>query len=215
VTDTIPPELIGLVISSLAAVGLLVALIIYVYVARQSKRRGQRPSAVIKADLETIKEKGRAYRQLGEVVQKAASKTVETLSTTLASAEDKLTSTQTQPGQNLLSSSSDQGVLRQRPSELAPSPLPPTPSRVLEKPVLGMPGRMLDPLNFVDDIDQLVQRRLRERPDLAGRHIRLATGLDGGLRIYVNDQTFEAIGDIADFKIRELIRDAIREWEGV
>jgi hypothetical protein len=73
---------------------------------------------------------------------------------------------------------------------------------------------MLDPLNLADEIDQMVQQRLRERADLANRRIRLASGLDGGLRIYVDGQIFEAVGDITDFRVRELIRDAIREWEG-
>jgi hypothetical protein len=50
---------------------------------------------------------------------------------------------------------------------------------------------------------------------LEGRRVRLANGLDGGLRIYVDDDVFEAVGDITDFKVREIIRDAIREWEGV
>jgi hypothetical protein len=74
---------------------------------------------------------------------------------------------------------------------------------------------MLDPLNLTDNIDQMVQQKLRERPDLAGRRVRLANSLDGGLRIYVDDDVFEAVGDITDFKVREIIRDAIREWEGV
>lgn len=80
---------------------------------------------------------------------------------------------------------------------------------------MGMPGRMLDPLNLADDIDQMVQHKLRERPDLADRRVRLASGRDGGLRIYVDGEVFEAVGDITDFKVRELIRDTIREWEGV
>lgn len=70
-------------------------------------------------------------------------------------------------------------------------------------------------MNLADEIDQMVQHRLRERPDLADRHIRLASGLDGGLRIYVDDEVFEAVGDITDFRVREFIRDTIREWEGV
>jgi hypothetical protein len=216
VADTIPPELVGLVFSILAAVGLLVALIIYVYVSRQSKRRGQRPSAVIKADLEAFR--NGPYRRLGEAIQKTTSKTVGAFNVTLTSVEDELASpetAQTQPGQSLASPSPDQGALYRHPSESALPPLPSRPPRVLEKPIVGMPGRTLDPLNLADIIDQMVQQRLRERSDLAGRRIRLASGLDGGLRIYVDDKVYEAVGDIADFRVRELIRDTIREWEGV
>lgn len=192
----------------------MAAMVIYFYVARQSKRRGKRPAAVIQDDLQALK--NGPYRRLGEAIQNAASKTSETLSTTLTSMEDKLASTetaQTQPGQKPPFPSPDQQALRQSRYE-STLPLPSRSHRVLEKPVRGIPGRMLDPLNLADSIDQMVQQRLRERPDLADRHIRLASGLDGGLRIYVDDEIFEAIGDVTDFKVRELIRDTIREWEG-
>ena len=199
--------------SILAAVGLLVALIIYIYVSRQSKRRGQRPSTVIKADLEALR--NGPYRRLGEAIQKATSKTTEAFQATLTSVggEPASEAAQTQPGQSL--PSPDQSALHRRPSESARPPLPSRSPRVLEKPVVGMPGRTLDPLNLADIIDQMVQLKLRERPDLAARRIRLASGLDGGLRIYVDDKVYEAVGDIADFRVRELIRDTIREWEGV
>jgi hypothetical protein len=78
-----------------------------------------------------------------------------------------------------------------------------------------MPGRTLDPLNLTDNIDRIVQQKLRERPDLAGRRVRLATGRDGELRIYVDSDVFEAVSDITDLTVREIIRDAIREWEGI
>lgn len=188
-------------------------MVIYVYAARQGKRRGKRPAAVIQDDLQAFK--NGPYRRMGEAIQKATSKTAETLGTTLTSVGDKLASAetvQTRPGQKPSSPSLDQRALRRAPYESTQ----PTdrPRRALERPVLGMPGRTLDPLNLADTIDQMVQQRLRERSDLANRRVRLASGLDGGLRIYVDDEVFEAVGDITDFKVRELIRDTIREWEG-
>lgn len=215
--ETFPIELVIFLIAGAGFLGTLAAMVIYYYVAQQSKRRGQRPGAVIQADLEALAEKGRSYRQLGEVVQKATAKTIERLNTALASAEDKLASTettQTSPGR-LPSPSENQGVSGPPPPEAALPPLPTKPQRVLERPVTGIPGRTLDPLNLTDEIDRMVQQKLKNRPDLAGRRVRLANGLDGGLRIYVDDDVFEAVGDITDFKVREIIRDAIREWEGV
>jgi hypothetical protein len=213
-TDSVPPELVGLIIAIAGFFGTAAALVIYVYAARQGKRRGKRPAAVIQDDLQALK--NGPYRRLGETVQKAASKTTEALSATLTSAGDNLASTETeqsQSGQKLAAPSSNQRILRQGLYDPAFS-LPSRSQRVLEKPIRGMPGRMLDPLNLADNIDQMVQERLRGRPDLAGRRIRLASALDGGLRIYVDDETFEAVGDVTDFKVRELIRDAIREGEG-
>ena len=70
------------------------------------------------------------------------------------------------------------------------------------------------PLIPVEKINDLVQERLQERPDLDGRNIRLTTTVDGSLCIYVGRQTFEAVSDIPDPEVRALIQDAIREWEG-
>ena len=212
--ETFPIELIVFLIAGIGFLGTLAATVIYYYVAQQSKRRGKRPGAVIQADMEALAEKGRSYRELGKVIQKAATKTIEQINTTLTSVEDKLTQTETPPEQRLSSPPKNQDSLSPPPESTLP-PLPARSQRVLERPVTGLPGRMLDPLNLTDNIDQMVQQKLRERPDLAGRRVRLANSLDGGLRIYVDDDVFEAVGDITDFKVREIIRDAIREWEGV
>ena len=74
-------------------------------------------------------------------------------------------------------------------------------------------SNLLDPLHLVDEIDELVQQRLQAQPDLAGRHIRLASGLAGGLCVYVDRQVFDTVGDVSDPQIRTLIQDAIHEWE--
>jgi hypothetical protein len=72
---------------------------------------------------------------------------------------------------------------------------------------------LLEPVIPVEHINDLVQERLREQPDLARRRICLTTEVDGSLRIYVGQQTFEAVDDIPEPAVRALIRDAIREWE--
>jgi hypothetical protein len=70
------------------------------------------------------------------------------------------------------------------------------------------------PLIPVEVINDLVQKRLQERPDLSRWPICLTTGVGGSLRIYVGLQTFEAVDDIPQLEVRALIHDAIREWEG-
>jgi hypothetical protein len=97
---------------------------------------------------------------------------------------------------------------------------PSTPPPLPEKPVAGRgaparkPGNLLDPLTFVEDIDELVKRRIQERPDLAGRFVHLEASPGGGIRIYVDRQVFEGVGDVTDPQVRAIIQDAIREWEG-
>jgi hypothetical protein len=211
-TDSLPPELVILIVAIVGFFGTGAAMVIYTYVTRQSKRRGKRPTDVIQDDLQALKDG--PYRRLGEAIQKAASKTSETLSTSLTSIGDKLASAETAQTRPVQTPSLDQRVLHHLPGESTPPPIPDIPRRTLGKPVRGIPGRTLDPLDLANTIDQMVQQRLRERPDLAGRRIRLASGMDGGLRIYVDDKVFEAVGDVTDFKVRELIRDTIREWEG-
>jgi hypothetical protein len=105
------------------------------------------------------------------------------------------------------------------PQAQQPSPKPP--SRVTDRlpepttaSALHKPGSMLDPLFLVEGIDDLLQQRVQERSDMAGRFIRLAAGPKGGLRIYVDQQVFESIDDITDPEVQALIRQVIREWEG-
>ncbi len=64
-----------------------------------------------------------------------------------------------------------------------------------------------------DQINELVQRRLQEREDMARRHITITTGTDGGLSIRVELQTFGEVDSIPDPQVRELVQDAIREWK--
>jgi hypothetical protein len=75
------------------------------------------------------------------------------------------------------------------------------------------PGSMLAPLPLIDEVNDLVQKRLRENPELADHLITLSTALDGSLRIYVDQQVFQAVSDITNPKVKALIQGAIREWE--
>jgi len=70
-----------------------------------------------------------------------------------------------------------------------------------------------EPLIPVELINNMVQERLRKRPDLAAQRIFLATESRGTLRIYVGMQSFEAVDDIPNAEVRALIQDAIHEWE--
>lgn len=104
---------------------------------------------------------------------------------------------------------------RSRPSRNAtPAPSALTLQTPAPGPAILEPGKMLTPLHFVDEIDDLVQRRLKEQPGLTEHLITLTTGIRGSLRIYVDQEIFEAVSDITDPQIRHLIQDAIREWEG-
>jgi hypothetical protein len=69
------------------------------------------------------------------------------------------------------------------------------------------------PLSLVDEIDALVQERLRERPDLAEQGIRLTHDIDGSILIYVGQKRYRSADEIPNDDVKGLIHDAIRAWE--
>ena len=70
-----------------------------------------------------------------------------------------------------------------------------------------------EPLIPVEAINDLVQQRLQERPELTDRHVNMTTEADGSLRIYVGPRSFESVDEIPETAVRTLIQDAIHEWE--
>jgi hypothetical protein len=68
-------------------------------------------------------------------------------------------------------------------------------------------------LTPADQIHELVQQRVQERPDMARRDIRITTSADGSLRFRVGLDTFSEVDDISDLEVKALIQDAIREWK--
>jgi hypothetical protein len=85
----------------------------------------------------------------------------------------------------------------------APRPTPPEPAA---KPV---PRR---PLSMVEQINEILERKLEERPQVK-RGVRLAEGAGGGIKVYIGIDAYTAIDDVPDEDVRQLIRDAVAEWE--
>jgi len=159
---------------------------------------------------------GRRYRHLREITDlQVGHETIEALKAVLAFAEGWLPSVQqqrsTQPSPT--KPTVDQEVFLQ---QLRQSPPPPQRKRpgLFVRSQAKAPRTILEPPQFVEEIDDLVQQRLRERPDLAKRRIGLTTGKGGGICIHVDLQTFDSIDDVPDSEVRGLIQDAILEWEG-
>ena len=69
--------------------------------------------------------------------------------------------------------------------------------------------------SFVHDIEEIVQRRIRLIPALAGRglHVQLAPG--GGVRFLFEGQEYQTVDDIPNMTARQLIKDSIQEWEEI
>jgi hypothetical protein len=78
------------------------------------------------------------------------------------------------------------------------------PDPIEEAPVLSIP----------DQIEQVLQKHLADLPEYAERSIHVRPSpFGGGVRIEVDGQFFEGVGDVADDEVRALIQDAVREWE--
>ena len=68
-------------------------------------------------------------------------------------------------------------------------------------------------LSIPDQIEQVLQKHLADLPQYADRSIHVRPSPFGGVRIEVDGQFYEGVGDVADVQVRALIQDAVREWE--
>lgn len=65
---------------------------------------------------------------------------------------------------------------------------------------------------FAEQIEDIVQARLAEHPELSKYHVDFGTAPDGGLEIHVNDQAFPEIDALPDESLKRLIHEAIETW---
>jgi len=86
----------------------------------------------------------------------------------------------------------------------APRPTPPEPPAKR-----AAPRR---PTSMVEQINAILERKLLERPGLT-RGVRLAEGPGGAIKVYIGIDSYNAIDDVPEAEIRQLIRDAVVEWE--
>lgn len=65
---------------------------------------------------------------------------------------------------------------------------------------------------FVEQIEDIVQARLAEHPELNQYRLDFGSAPDGSLEIHVNDQVFTEIDALPNEKLKTLIREAIETW---
>jgi hypothetical protein len=69
------------------------------------------------------------------------------------------------------------------------------------------------PRTFVDEIEEIVQRRLPLIPALAGRGLHIRPGQAGKVLFLFDGQEYDNVDDIPNLTARQLVKDAIREWD--
>lgn len=71
------------------------------------------------------------------------------------------------------------------------------------------------PRTFIDDIEEIVQRRIKLIPALADRDVHVRSGPAGSVRFAFEGQEFENLDQVPNLTARQLIKDAIQEWDEI
>ncbi|MGQ9597841.1 MAG: hypothetical protein ACUVWZ_00315 [Anaerolineae bacterium] len=69
------------------------------------------------------------------------------------------------------------------------------------------------PRPFVDEIEEIVQRRIQLIPALAARELHVRASPEGTVYFTFEGKEYEALDQVPNLTARQLIRDAIQEWE--
>lgn len=91
-------------------------------------------------------------------------------------------------------------------------PLAASVSELIGKPLAAMPGVRDGARTFVQSIDQILQRLLKQsgRNDLS---VSIHSGKDLAVEITVNGRSYVAVDEIEDKVVRDLLQRAIEEWQ--
>jgi len=71
------------------------------------------------------------------------------------------------------------------------------------------------PRTFVDEIEEIVQRRLQAIPAFHGRELHVRADPTGAVRFQFDGHEYQDANDIPNLTARQLIADAIKEWEEI
>jgi hypothetical protein len=107
------------------------------------------------------------------------------------------------------------------PAGIAPNPAPlaatnRSDSRPPAKPsanVLGDPRSPAPKDSILDQIENVLQRKLLRNPALVERHIHIGAESDGSLLIEVDQAVYKSADEVPDEAVRSVIKAAIQDWE--
>lgn len=98
-----------------------------------------------------------------------------------------------------------------------PTPAPPgsPPSATRSRPTAEAQAEEDAPAlqTMADEIEELLQYRLTLTPEFAQRSIHIRQGAGGEIRIEVDGEFYDGVGEVTDDDVREFIQSTIREWE--
>ncbi len=76
------------------------------------------------------------------------------------------------------------------------------------EPVEAVPQR-----SIAEEIEDLLQERLRGLAEFAGREIHVRPALSGGVTIEVDGAFYQGVGEVTDEAVRALLMEVVRAWE--
>lgn len=74
-------------------------------------------------------------------------------------------------------------------------------------------GGRMPTINLAEEINEIVQHRLRLAPPAEPVRVDITSKPDGGININVNGQVYASPDEISSPEIKELIKQSIKEWE--
>ncbi len=66
---------------------------------------------------------------------------------------------------------------------------------------------------FAEQIEDIIQARLTEHPELSKYKLDFGTAPEGGLEIYVNGERYLAVDELPEDGLRALVKEAIAIWQ--
>ena len=90
-----------------------------------------------------------------------------------------------------------------------PKAVPPTPSPAARSTAVSATAS----INIVDEINAILQQKLAEDPGLNGRSLKISRAIAGNLRIEADGKLYQRPEELTDDKLKELLRQALAEWE--
>jgi hypothetical protein len=85
----------------------------------------------------------------------------------------------------------------------------------IEKPKRGrrQPSEPVPEINIAEAIEEFLQYKLSITPEYAARSIHVRPAVGGGLRIDVDENSYEMVGDVEDTDVRAFLQATIDEWQ--
>jgi hypothetical protein len=107
------------------------------------------------------------------------------------------------------------GLLKEQPPPEEPQR--PNVLRQLGRTVSGQPAtpklEQTGSGGIADAVEEFLQFKLTGHPEFSRRSIHIRPSIDGGVRIEVDGNSYQGIGDVVDADVRDFLFGVMREWE--